>query len=141
MYACLTQDTFGLCLSECRTIEYGCKTILKRVEDDLAEWLYTQKYSEATLVDKVCVTATKVCGVEVGPVPDDREPGDPFITQPATDRELDILSHTIRSTGWWGDKIIKSNKVIVYLVLTLLPCIHSFIHSFIQCILVAIPFT
>jgi hypothetical protein len=83
--------------------------------------MFTQKYSEANLVDKVCAAATKVCGVEVGPVPADREPGDPFIAQPATDRELDILSHTIRSTGWRESWNIDSKES---LLISHLPSCH-----------------
>ena len=66
------------------------------MDETLAEMNYAQR-PESHMVHRVCHELTTAC-VDVPPeVPASREPGLAFIVQPKDERDLDVLSHIIRS--------------------------------------------
>ncbi|KAL5771058.1 hypothetical protein ACOSP7_015212 [Xanthoceras sorbifolium] len=85
------QEAEGQCNSECKTIERACQEVMGYSDTDVAEYLYTSKPDIESFVNYMCKDLTKACSRKPPPVPKDRIPGEPFVSKPAKEAEMEKM--------------------------------------------------
>ncbi|XP_008782493.2 uncharacterized protein LOC103702007 [Phoenix dactylifera] len=85
------QGTEGQCNSECKTIERACQEVMGYADTDVAEFFFKARPSVDLLVKFLCNDISKACSVKPPPIPEDRIPGEPFLSKLSKDAEMEKI--------------------------------------------------
>ncbi|XP_078438000.1 nucleophosmin [Wolffia australiana] len=85
------QEVEGHCNSECKTLERACQEVMGYSDTDIAEFIYTSKPSQDSLVKFLCYKTSSSCSKKPPPLPKDRAPGEPFVPKPSKELEMEKI--------------------------------------------------